>query len=232
MAPADKLKQEALDQIEAIEKKFSALRAKGGTSVYENGAEGYERAEFNSMCLGAIERIAGTRHAYSEQARTTIQQRHGIESSAVISPLYGIVCALKADVASGRLASLAELEHASLFGDLMEAGEYLLESGYKNAAAVQIGSILESHLRLLSTKNSLPIDAPDAKTGKMVPLKADVLNAALAKAGVYSKGDQKNATGWLDLRNSAAHGKYGDYTKEKVELFAAGIRLFMQQYPA
>lgn len=232
MAPSDKLKQEALDQIEAIERKFAALRAKGGTSVYENEAEGYERAEFNSMCLGAIERIAGKGHTYSEQARTAIQSGHGIESSMVISPLYGIVCTLKTDVTSGRLASLAELEHANLFADLMEAGEYLLESGYKDAAAVQIGSILESHLRLLSAKNNLPIDAPDPKTGKMVPLKADTLNAALVKAGVYSKGDQKNVTGWLDLRNSAAHGNYGDYTKEKVELFAAGIKLFMQQCPA
>jgi hypothetical protein len=55
------------------------------------------------------------------------------------------------------------------------------------------------------------------------------LNADLAKAGKYDKGDQKQVTAWLDLRNKAAHGKYTEYTKERVDLMLDGVRNFVSR---
>jgi hypothetical protein len=49
----------------------------------------------------------------------------------------------------------------------------------------------------------------------------------LAKAGVYTKLDQKAITMWLDLRNKAAHGKYNEYGKEQVVLMMQGVTEFL-----
>ena len=105
--------------------------------------------------------------------------------------------------------------------------KHLLEEGYKDPAAVMIGSILEEHLRQLCVKHSIPIE--EMKNGKTIFIKADTLNAELNKLNVYNKLDQKIITSWLDLRNKAAHGKYGDYNKEQVNSFYLGITEFISR---
>ena len=57
------------------------------------------------------------------------------------------------------------------------------------------------------------------------------MNAALAKVDAYGKSDLKNVTAWLSLRNAAAHGKYGEYTKEQVALLLQSIRDFITRVP-
>ena len=103
-----------------------------------------------------------------------------------------------------------------VFADFIEMAEHLLDERYKDPAAVIIGSVLEEHLRQLCL--SAGIRTEDVSATKVVPYKADRLNADLAKAGKYSKLDQKQVTAWLDLRNRAAHGKYAEYALEQVAL--------------
>jgi hypothetical protein len=101
---------------------------------------------------------------------------------------------------------------------------HLLDEHYKDAAAVIAGSTLEEHLRQLSIVRGLSVEMTNA--GRLVPLKADSLNSALVAAKAYEKLDQKSVTAWLDLRNKAAHGQYGDYTIDQVRLMVDGIRDF------
>lgn len=105
--------------------------------------------------------------------------------------------------------------------------EYLLQQGYKDAAAVIVDSVLEEHLRKLSQKHGIPV-----VHGGSGPKKADTLNSDLAGANVYSKLDQKSVTAWLDLRNNAAHGKYDQYTKEQVALTLEAVRNFVARHPS
>jgi hypothetical protein len=148
-----------------------------------------------------------------------------------LNAISGILKALKEDVSRGYLVSVSELIHADLFADFTEMAEHLLEEGYKDPAAVILGSVLEEHLRKLCIKNSLPIDAPDSK-GVTKPKKADRLNTELTAARVYEKLDQKSVTAWLDLRNKAAHGQYSDYLKPQVELLLQSVRDFITRHPA
>ena len=39
--------------------------------------------------------------------------------------------------------------------------------------------------------------------------------------------DQKKITAWLDLRNKAAHGKYGEYNTDQVRQMLLGVTEFM-----
>ena len=124
------------------------------------------------------------------------------------------------------LSSVRELLHAETFADFLEMADHLLSEGYKDAAAVIAGSSLEVHLRNLAAKHNLAVEL----NGK--PKKADQINSDLASASAYLKLDQKNVTAWLDLRNKAAHGHYGDYSSTKVSHLVSQIRDFMVRIPA
>ena len=134
------------------------------------------------------------------------------------------MAAIKNEIDGGWLTSVKGLITAEVFSDFFEMADHLLSNGYKDAAAVIIGSTLEEHLRQLCIRNSIEttIKADNAAVAK----KADALNSDLAKADVYNKLDQKMVTAWLDLRNKAAHGQYGEYNKEQVETMLRGVNEF------
>ncbi len=156
----------------------------------------------------------------------SIIKRSSVENAYVIPHLAGILTALRTAYAAGDLATITELIHADIFTDFLEMADHLLSEGYKDAAAVIIGSTLEEHLRQLCAKHGIPLDV----AGK--PQKADILNAELAAQSTYSKLDQKSITAWLDLRNKAAHGKYAEYSKDQVAVILLGVRDFMARVPA
>jgi hypothetical protein len=110
--------------------------------------------------------------------------------------------------------------------------DFLLSSGYKDAAAVKCGGTLETHLRKLCVKNGIETFFTPASGGEAQPKRAERLNADLASINLYNKLYQKNVTSWLDLRNKAAHEEYHEYNEEQVSLMIQGVREFMTRYPA
>ena len=150
-----------------------------------------------------------------------------MEISKAFEPARGMLQALRDDYESGYLQSVVELVHADLFADFLDMADHLIQQGYKDPAAVVAGSVLEEHLRKLCDKHGIDVLKADG-----TPKKADALNSELAGAGAYSKLDQKSVTAWLDLRNKAAHGKYGEYTQEQVTLMIQGVQDFASRYPA
>jgi hypothetical protein len=146
--------------------------------------------------------------------------------------LRGILQALRADWEADRLKTFTEIVTADLFSDFLEQAEYLLSEGYKDAAAVMAGGVLEQHLRKLCDTHGISTTTTDSKSGKDVPLKLDRLNGELAKQQAYPKNDQKQVTAWADIRNDAAHGHYAKYTREQVDLMVQWVRDFMGRNPS
>src|SRR5215216_1513995 len=89
---------------------------------------------------------------------------------------------------------------------------------------------LEEHLRKLCQRHGIPTETQTASVAK--PKKADTRNAELAKESVYKKIQQKIITGWLGIRNDAAHANYDEYTKEQVASLIGGVRDFISRFPA
>ncbi len=136
-----------------------------------------------------------------------------------------ILRAIRSEISGGWLFSMKGIITAEVFADFIEMAEHFLETGYKDPAAVMAGSVLEEHLRQLCIKTGIDIER---KYGdKLIPIKADKLNADLAKENVYSKLNQKLVIGWLGIRNHAAHGEYDEYTRDQVKNMIAGITEFM-----
>jgi hypothetical protein len=182
-----------------------------------------------NMVLSAIHRLAPPGSTYANSVeRYETQITKGITASTMaLGSARGTLRALRNDYESGYLQSVTELIHADIFADFLEMADYLIQQGYRDPAAVVVGSVLEEHLRKLCDKNHISVVKSDGS-----PKKADTLNADLAAANVYTKLDQKSVTTWLDLRNKAAHGHYTEYTQEQVALMILGIRDFALRKPA
>lgn len=178
----------------------------------------------------AVFRVSGKHSDYSSEV-DKILNKPSLKLSTRLRQLIGCVQALKDDLENGYNKYLFEIIHADVFADYLEMAKYLLIEGYKDAAAVIIGSTLESHLKLLCSKHGVPIDIENSK-GKLIAKKTSVINSDLRKSMVYGTAVEKQIIAWLDIRNSAAHGNYNGYSLEQVNLMSAGIGNFITQYPA
>jgi hypothetical protein len=175
-----------------------------------------------------IEQVAGKNSAYYEQMQIILKQEWLEPYKAQM--LIGVLTALRGDLLDGYLASVTQLIHGAVFNDFLDMARHLLEEGYKDAAAVIAGGVLEAHLRQLCIKNGLAIE--QTTSGKAPrPKRASQLNQELGN-NIYSLFDQQNVTAWLALRNNAAHGKFSEYSGSQVSLFIEGIQDFISRNPA
>jgi hypothetical protein len=176
---------------------------------------------FRTATLSFLKLSYGINHPYYENFNSKVQSAFPVDVERGI----GILNAVQCEMEGGWLVSTKGIVSAEIFSDFLEMSEHLLEMNYKDPAAVLIGSVLEEHLRQLCQKNS--IDTHLEKNGKIIPKKADLINADLSKAQVYNILDQKAVTSWLDLRNKAAHGHHTEYDKRQVEIMYQSVIDFM-----
>ncbi|WP_278471212.1 hypothetical protein [Gimesia maris] len=178
---------------------------------------------FRTASLSFLRNVFGISHPYySEFDKIVFENRIPPTLKAI-----GILQGVQSDIAGGWLQTSKSLATAEVLADFFDMAEHLLDSGYKDPAAVVLGSVLEEHLRNLAKKNNVEIVYE--KDGKQIPKKADSLNAELAKSAVYNLLDQKNITAWLDLRNKAAHGHYNEYSEKQVRVLFNALLDFLQR---
>jgi hypothetical protein len=205
--------QEAISQLDKLLDNYKVLRAQISASSPAN-------RPLEVRLQAAIERFSPAGSVYAKDV--AFAGNHYDKLGELVS----LATALREDLEAGWLESIVSLVHADTFSNFLEVAEELLAKGYKDAAAVIIGSSLEVHIRALCLKNNVITDA----NGK--PKRADVMNADLKKSGAYGALEQKQVTTWLDLRNSAAHGNYENYDEADVKHFINGVQSFMVKYPA
>jgi hypothetical protein len=142
-----------------------------------------------------------------------------------ISQVHGITLTIQHDVKNDLLGNIRGLLQADIFADFLEIGEHLLNEGYKDAAAVTIGAVLEDGLRKLCDKNGIATIKPNGS-----PLTIEPLNTELARQAVYTKLTQKQVTSWAHIRNKAAHGEYSEYDKAQVQMMLLFVQSFAEQH--
>ena len=221
----DRLNEILVQQLDELIDEFAQFRKQSQHDDCSDVMSEQKAFEMATRAYAAIERVSGVGSPYSRRAEAV----RGYEQLKA-ARLVGIVSSLRADLTAGYLRTIEELIHGEMFGDFLDMAQHLLDSGYKDPAAVVAGSALESHLRQLAKRVGLSLEASGRKG--IQPKKADQINTELAKAGAYSVLDQKNVTAWMGLRNKAAHGRYSEYQKEQVALMVNAIRDFITRHPA
>lgn len=143
-----------------------------------------------------------------------IKQNRPIKVSDFIR-IKSIFIAAMDDYKGGFLNSLKSLVQAETFNSELEQANELLSKGYKLAAAVIAGIVLETSLRDMCTQEGIAVSA------------LDKMNTNLAKAGKYNKLQQKRITALADIRNSAAHGKPNEFTEDDVKMMIRDVERFL-----
>jgi hypothetical protein len=133
----------------------------------------------------------------------------------------GILEAAKEAFVDGWLADTKLLLSAEIFSDFLDQATHLIDLGYKDAAAVLIGAVLEDGLRKLCDSHGIAI-----------PAKATIapLSELLYKQDVYGLMVHKEILAKSDLRNNAAHGMFDQYGIDDVKAFLEFVGRFLAEY--
>ena len=212
-----------IDELLALAENTLATERQAPRPGVGSSVDGELFAQLRTSSLSLIRNLFGHDHPYYGDFDSKVIRN----ATSMVRQAKGILLAVKQEVEGGWFVTVKGLLSAEVFADFMEMSEYLLTEGYKDAAAVITGSVLEEHLRQLCSSHGIQVTVD--KEGRKVPRKADALNADLAKAGAYKKLDQKMVTGWQDLRNNAAHGHYEEYSHDQVVLMHQGVTQFISR---
>jgi len=216
-----------IDELVAVAEKLSRDSSRSGSSLGPDRIE--DLSAIASRGGQTIQRLYGQNSQYYRSFEKVLKTDHftSMHSTSYkhISELVGILKGVQHDIKSGLLSDLRRLLQAEVFADFLEMAEHILGEGYKDAAAVLLGAVLEDSLRKLSDSNGLPTVGVSGK-----PLTIEPLNVELAKNGVYGPLVQKQVTTWANLRNDAAHGHFDKYDADQVKQMLFFVQKFCSDY--
>jgi hypothetical protein len=132
--------------------------------------------------------------------------------------MKAVFLALHEDFQGGYLHSLRNLVQAEVFDSELEQANELLNKGYKTAAAVIAGTVLETTLRELCCQQQIASS------------KLDKMNADLAKRNVYNANQAKRITAMAGVRNNAAHGKPNEFSDGDVKTMIDDVERFLAMH--
>lgn len=132
--------------------------------------------------------------------------------------MKGILNAALIDYSQGFMADNKLLVSAEVFADFLVHAEVLLENDYKDAAAVVIRSVLEDGLRRLCDVNGLTSSPRDG---------VHQLAEKLVRKNVLTSLQFKEIEAKKEVGNSAAHGRFSEYTKADVLAFHEFVQRLM-----
>jgi len=208
--------------------RFSSLVNEGNLiyKKFESSGSGYN-AELNSDFIewqmkskNILNITCGEESHYLSQFKANLKAGMGDTNKSILNRVIPILRAAEDDLKNGFLITIKQLVQADVFDSELEQAKSLLQNGYKNAAAVISGTVLETAIKEICLNNGIELDRK----------KLTHLNDELAKAGIYNKLQQKQITALADIRNNAAHGDYDQFTQEHVERMIEDIERFLLTY--
>lgn len=203
-----------------------------GSSIPVSDGNHFNHAAFGAWRIRTklcLREVLGVEHEYYKDFCSFVDDDF-LDTVYICRKSAYVLKAIREDIEAGYLRGYKGLIQAELFSDFLDSAEHLLEQGYKDAAAVITGSVLEDHLKKLCTKHSISLEVQKAN-GDMRPRKAGELNDELAREKVYALPLKQAVVGWLTIRNSAAHGEYDEYNAEQVRMLLLMVREFLQTHP-
>lgn len=128
--------------------------------------------------------------------------------AAKIANLIGILKSASEAIDLGLLNKIEHILYVDIFHSLNDQARFLLKEKLKIPAAVLGRIIIERWLTNLAEQNSLPIKDDS---------KASTINDNLKQNKIFSTPKWRLVSGFLDVGNSAAHGKDTEFDDNDVE---------------
>jgi hypothetical protein len=188
-----------------------------------------EFVEWRTNCVTLLDNIIPS----SSLHRSTIDHFQSIKNKPD-TLAFGIsfLKSIRNDFENEYLGNLYLEVEAELSADYLGQAESLLKEGVSGKfehipAAVLAGAVLEKNLKTICQQQTPPLTIVNEK-GK--PLMLNALIDALKKRGIFNEVVAKQLRAWADIRNSAAHGEFENFTKDQVGHMLLGIQNFISNY--
>ena len=208
--------QELSDQLKQVEATEASKQSLLGGSAYPH-IEPHLILNWAVKARNLLSSACGKESEHYKSLAMAEEARSYEDSPTRLKRMGAVFLAAREDFEGGYLNSIRNLVQAELAGGELDQARELVASGYCTAAAVVTGVVLENSLRSLCVKHGLP-------AGSM-----ERMNADLAKAREYNALVQKRVTALAAVRNSAAHGKSGEYTNEDVKSMIPEVERFVAE---
>jgi len=163
-----------------------------------------------------ISTVFGTKSAHYIQAKKVLDKSPG--HSYEVHEIVGILTGALSDLEDGFLVGQEYLIAGVILDSVLEQAQYLLKTGFKDPAAILCRVVVEDALQRLCVEEGL------SSSGK-----AASLNDALKAQGRYTKPQWRLIQSWLDIGNSAAHGKFNEFTDDDVKQMTSDVERFVAQ---
>jgi len=164
-----------------------------------------------------LEKVFGPQGAHVRQFMEVLPKGgvSYVEHSYNVYPIVGVLAGALDDLQHGYLLGQEFLVAGEVFGSVLEQASHLLESGYKDPAAVLARVVLEDGLKRMARAEGISESQ-----------KASAINDELKKSGRYPQPQWRFIQAWLDIGNAAAHGDFKQYRAKDVAGQIEGIRHF------
>src|SRR5260370_15172456 len=193
--------------------RLAALIEYGGEGLDYGTGQGYAHFfGWRTQAISTLQAIIGENDIYTVEFKTRVNYNNGP------APGIELLRRLYSDVENGYLRKTVSIISAEVFGDFLEMGEHLLAEGYKDPAASLTGAVLEDGLRRIARNNNITVTDRDDLTS---------LRDKCVARQIFNNLVRQQITAWTTLRNSADHGKFGDYTAQQVGSMISDVRAFL-----
>ncbi len=210
--------EELIEKGQEVLKTRSKQSEDGGIYLSDYGVDCELSHEWGASCLNILKRVFGSN---SDHYKRFDRLFENFVVSEPIKKAMGIIKSAKEEYQNGFLFDTRTLIEAEVFDDFLEQAQYLFNAGYFQVAAVIAGCVLEDCLRKLCLRENISLSPKP---------KLDLMNSELAKKGIYNKLIQKKITALADLRNKAAHTKWGEFSSNDVEEMLTQVRAFIENF--
>ena len=171
------------------------------------------RAKSTSAMMNAV----GKYSPHYEQFAAYIE-RKSCQSHTEVETVVGHLQAALSDLEGGYLVGQEHLIAAKIFDSLMDQADELNKCGYKDVAAMLCRVVVEDTLSRLAREEGISDGS-----------KASMINDQL-KEERYPQPTWRQIQAWLDIGNSAAQGKFDEYSAEQVTSMLRDIPTFLGMY--
>lgn len=214
-------------ELEELAKKVggSAWQDFGGTTYVDMEL----LSEWRSQTLTLLRQVMPSSAPYTKQLEKFLEDGN---KKVLFDRLYGIFKGAYQDFKAGMFDNLKLEIESNVSCDFLGQANALLNDkelvDYSYLpAAVLIGAVLEKTLRSLCENANPKIETVN-ENGRAKKMSAMIED--LKKAGIINEIRKRQLETWNAIRNSAAHGKIEEFTKEQVAAMLQGVQDFMAQH--
>ena len=174
--------------------------------------------QWKLSCLNIIDTIAGKKSIFYTSFPHKYVDYKPMTFAGAMSHYLSVLKALKEELDGAYLQGIESLVTRDMLSTILEEAKILMRAKYKDAAAVYCRVVLETAVKRFSDKNKITY----AKNDKL-----GAISEKLKTRGLLTLPEWRQIQAWTDVGNSAAHGKFADYSEIDVQNMLNGIETFI-----